>query len=364
MTGGGDEQARGDKCAAGAAAGWSLGELARRFDLQHVTGDADMQVLGVCALEAGCAAHLAYAADDSQRSVLARSEAGAVIVPASLAQDAAGAVLVAEHPKLAFARIAALFEYRPDAAGVAASAVVHPQARLAPDACLGANVVIGAGSVVGADVHVGANTVIGDHVTLGAGTRIASNVSIHHHARLGARVRIEANAVIGARGFGLVHTGTAWEAIPQLGSVRLGDDVEVGASSTIDRGALADTVIEDDVRIDNQVHIGHNCHIGAHTVIAGCSGIAGSCTIGAHCMIGGGVGISDHVRITDQVMVTGASQVPRDITEPGVWSSTFRAMPAGQWRRLLARFTQLGQINRRLKRLERAFDDRNQQDNT
>ena len=159
--------------------------------------------------------------------------------------------------------------------------------------------------------------------------------------------------MIGARGFGLVHNGGGWEAIPQMGGVEIGDDVEIGAGTTIDRGALEDTRIAPGVKIDNQVHIGHNCVIGAHTVIAGCTGIAGSCTIGANCMIGGGVGIGDHVSITDGVIITAASQVPKNIEDSGVYSSTFRAMPAGTWRKRLALFRQLDRIEQRLRRVER-----------
>lgn len=341
---------------------WTLGALARRFELQRVAGAAETPIVGVCSLADGDATRLAYAGDNAQRAALRATAAGAVIVPAELADQAPAAALVAAQPQLAFARIAALFEYAPASAGIDPSAVVHPDARMGADVVIGAHAVIGAGCVVGAGTRIDANTVLGDHVRVGEGGLIGSNVSIGHHVRIGAHVRIEPNVVIGARGFGLVHNGGGWEPIPQLGAVVLGDDVEVGASSTIDRGALGDTRIGDNVCIDNQVHIAHNCAIGAHTVIAGCTGIAGSCTIGANCMIGGGVGIGDHVRIVDNVMITAASQVPRDIDQPGPWSSTFRAMPAGQWRRLLVRFRKLGQLDQRLKRIENTLDKRDQQD--
>lgn len=330
----------------------TLGTLAHRFDLQLVSGAPDTPVQGVCALDDGAPGHLAYAGGRAQRADLENTAAGAVIVPAELAGQSPAATLVGEQPQLAFARIAALFEYRPAHDGIHPSAVIHPDAWLAPDVAVGAHAVIGAGCEIGAQTRIGANTVLGDNVAIREQGLVGSNVSIHHHVRAGARVRIEPGAVLGARGFGLVHNGHDWEPIPQLGAVVLGDDVEVGAASTIDRGSLTDTVIGDNVRIDNHVHIAHNCRIGAHTVIAGCTGIAGSCTIGGNCMIGGGVGISDHVRIVDNVMLTGATQVPRDITEPGVWSSTLRAMPAAQWRRLLARFGKLVQLERRLKRME------------
>lgn len=340
----------------------TLRELARQFDLPLLNAGETLSIRGVCALDAGRPEHLAYAAGSTQAAALAHTRAAAVIISPELAEQTTRQVLVAQQPKLAFARIAALFEYQPEQAGVHPSAVIHAHAHLENGVMVGAHAVIGAGCVLGAGTCIGANATLGDEVHIGANGRIGANVSIHHRVRIGARVCIEANAVIGARGFGLVHNGTGWEQIPQLGAVVLGDDVEIGASSTIDRGTLADTVLENDVRVDNQVHIGHNCHIGAHTVICGCSGIAGSCTIGAQCMIGGGVGIGDHVRIVDGVMITAASQVPHDITEPGAWSSTFRAMPAGQWRRLLARFRRLKQMDQRLKRVEITLGGRTQQD--
>lgn len=341
---------------------WTLGELARRFDLELVAGSNDTVVRGVCSLEHGSAERLAYADGKAHLAALQTTDAGAVIVPAELAEQAPRAALVAATPQLSFARIAALFDYCPVANGIHPTAIVHPDAHIGEGVDIGPNVVIGAESVIGASTRIGANTVIGDQVIIGESGRIGTNVSMGHRVRIGARVQIEPNAVIGARGFGLVHNGSGWESIPQLGSVVLGDDVEVGASTTIDRGALDDTVICDDVRIDNQVQIGHNCKIGAHTVIAGDTGIAGSCNIGANCMLGGAIAVNDHVNIVDNVMITGASQVAHDIDDAGVWSSTFRAMPAGQWRRLLARFRKLGHLDQRLKRLENRFDSREQQD--
>lgn len=336
---------------------WTLGGLARRFGLQlaaEPAGAADVAIRGMCSLENGKADGLAYADGRTRRrQALRTTAAAAVVVPPELADDAPVPALIDGQPRLAFARIAALFEYHPAADGVHSAAVVHAAATLGANVTVGAHAVIAAGCVIGAGTRVGANTVIGERVSVGENGLIGSNVSIGHDVRMGARVRIEANAVIGARGFGLVHNGRAWEPVPQLGGVVLGDDVEVGAGSCIDRGALDDTVIGDDVHIDNLVQIGHNSTVGAHTVIAGSAGVAGSCRIGSNCMIGGAVSIGDHVHIVDRVMITGASQVATDITEPGVWSSTLRTMPAGQWRRLLARFRRLGQTEQRLKRLER-----------
>lgn len=343
---------------------WTLGELTARFDLQLLRGTAATEIRGVCALAPGKPGHLAYAGSHEHVGALQATTAAAVIVPSILAEQVAPtvAVLVAAEPQLLFARVARLFEPQPLTTGIHSAAVVHPDATLGADVTIGAHAVIGAGCVLGAGTRIGANTVIDERVSIGAGGLIGPNVSIGRGVRIGARVRIEASAVIGGRGFGLVHNGTGWEAIPQLGSVVLGDDVEIGAATTIDRGALDDTELGDDVHVDNQVQIGHNCKIGAHTVIAGSAGIAGSCVIGSNCMIGGAVCVGDHVHIVDHVMITGASQVAASIDAPGVWSSTLRAMPAGQWRRLLARFRKLGDYEQRLKRIEHEFDGPQQQD--
>ncbi len=335
-----------------------LGEIAQRFGLKLLRGDAAEPVRGICAIEPGMPARVAYVGGRAQAAALAQTQAAAVIVPEALADSCPVATLVAEQPQLAFARLAALFERAPAALGCHASAVVHPDVWLDTSVTVGANAVVGAGCVLAPGTRIGPGCVLGDDVVIGNDGLIASNVSIHAGVRIGANVRIEASAAIGARGFGLVHNGEGWEPIPQLGSVQIGDDVEIGAGTTIGRGTISDTVIGDNVKIDNQVHIGHNCRIGAHTVIAGCTGIAGSCTIGANCLIGGGVGIGDHVRITDGVAITAASQVPRDIDEAGAWSSTFRAMPAGEWRKRLAYFRKLNQMDKRLKRIERAGTNR------
>ncbi|MBS63043.1 UDP-3-O-(3-hydroxymyristoyl)glucosamine N-acyltransferase [Salinisphaera sp.] len=332
----------------------TLEALAERFDLAVSADAAQTAIVGVCALEPGKRDCIAFAENAGQIEAIRRSAAAAVICPPAVAEAVDIPALVAKQPRLAFARVAALFDRPPPRAGMHPRAVVADTARVDEQASIAANVVIGENSVIEAGAVIGANTVIGDEVHIGADSRIASNCSIGDRVHIGARVSIEANAVIGGRGFGLVHNGAGWEPIPQMGRVRIGDEVEIGAGSTIDRGALDDTVIEQGVKIDNQVHIAHNCRIGAHTVVAGCTGIAGSCTIGSNCMIGGGVGIGDHVTIADGVIVTAASQVPKNIDRSGVYSSTFRAMPAAGWRKRLALFRQLDKLERRLRRVERA----------
>lgn len=318
-----------------------------------VRGDGETRIDGACALSPGRVGALTFAESNHHRKALAETAASAAILPPSLADAFAGAVIVAEQPRLMFARLVRVFEPAIAPAGIAASAVVAPSAEIAGDVHIGAQVTIGDGAQLGAGVVVAAGAVIGDGVVVGAGSRIGPRACLLDKTRVGERVTIAAGAIIGERGFGLVPGPAGLEAVPQLGGVIIGDDVEVGANTTIDRGALDDTRIETGAKIDNQVHIAHNCVIGAHTVIAGCTGIAGSCRIGSGCMIGGGVGIGDHVTIADRVTITAASQIPKSIERAGVYSSTFRAMPAGQWRRRLALFRALDRLDGRLRRVEK-----------
>ena len=330
----------------------TLGAIAEQFDLELALGDPGARLDGVCALTPGRDAGLAFAESEAQADALAATGATAVILTAALAPRApwrrwsASARGWRSPGRRA---CSSRCRRRPACTRVRSSSPARVST-LEP--------VSGRRRWLGRmrcskRASVGPSSVIGARARIGTDTRIEANVSVGDGVVIGARVRIEANAAIGGRGFGLVHNGQGWDPIPQLGGVRIDDDVEVGAGTTIDRGAIDDTVIGPGVKLDDQVHIGHNCVIGAHTVVAGCTGIAGSCTIGAHCMIGGGVGIGDHVTVVDGVIITAASQVPKDITAAGVYSSTLRAMPAGKWRKRLALFRQLDRIERRLRRVER-----------
>lgn len=335
---------------------YRLGEIAERFKLV-LRGDAQRQIVGVCGLAPGVPDRLAYLSDAAYSAQLHATQAGAVIVHPDAASRCPSATLVSNNPKLAYAQVAALFVVAP-AAGIHPSASISASANVHASASVGANAVIAAGAQIGAGAALDAGCVIGEHAVIAEHCQIGANACIGAGVHMGQRVSIGPGAVLGARGFGLVHDGAAWQPVPQLGSVRIGDDVEIGAGSTVDRGAIGDTVIEQGVKIDDQVHIAHNCRIGAHTVIAGCTGIAGSCNIGANCMIGGGVGIGDHVNIVAGVIITGASQVPKDITEPGVYSSTLRAMPARQWRKCLALFRKLDRLDRDIRVLQRQSDNK------
>jgi len=335
----------------------SLADIAAQFDLE-LSGPGDREVDGVCVLSPGKPGKLAYLSETRFRTQLSDTQAGAVIVAPGMAEHCPTAALIADDPKLAYARVAALFEPPAPAPGRHPSATVADDAQVDSSAVIGANVTVGEGATVGAEVALGPGCVIGDEATVGPHSRVGANAVIGARCRLGEWVDVGPGAVIGARGFGLVHDGAGWQPIPQLGGVEIGDRAEIGAGATVDRGAIEDTVLEAGVKLDDQVHIAHNCRIGAHTVIAGCTGIAGSTTIGRNCLIGGGAGIGDHVTIADGVVITAATQVPSDIDAPGVYSSTLKAMPAGQWRKRLALLRQLPRLFARVKRLEKGVRER------
>jgi UDP-3-O-[3-hydroxymyristoyl] glucosamine N-acyltransferase len=213
--------------------------------------------------------------------------------------------------------------------------------------------VIEQGVRLGERVSIGAGSFVGSGCDLGVGTRLWSNVTLYPDVRLGKRVRVNAGAVIGAPGFGFAEDGGRWVRIPQVGRVLIGDDVDVGANTTIDRGAIGDTVIENGVILDNLIQIAHNVHIGENTAIAGCTAIAGSVRIGRRCRIAGGVGITGHLSIADDVVVTAMSLVIKSITRPGVYSSGLPLQPNRQWRRSMVRLQQLDELARRIDELEK-----------
>jgi UDP-3-O-[3-hydroxymyristoyl] glucosamine N-acyltransferase len=217
--------------------------------------------------------------------------------------------------------------------------------------------VVEAGAEIAARAHIGPNCVVMRDARIGEDTRLAANVTLCQGVSLGKRGLLHAGAVIGADGFGIARDGAVWVKVPQLGSVRIGDDVEIGANTTIDRGALEDTVVEDGVKLDNQIQVGHNVCIGAHTAVAGCSAIAGSAVIGKRCMIAGGAGITGHIEICDDVTVTAMTLVTHSITEPGVYSGSLPMDTQQQWRKNSVRFRQLDAMARKLAQLEKKTKD-------
>ena len=332
---------------------YTLGELAEKFALK-LQGDAQLRIAGVCALAPGKPGHLSFCADPRRRQELAGTLAAAVIVSVRDAQQFSGNALLAPDPALAFARIASLFDtskrFTPG---------VHPAAVIAPGAVIGAGCWIGPQAVIEEGARIGQGCFIGPHclirrdAVIGADSRLEARVFVGERCRLGARAHALPGVVIGGRGFGLARAREGWLEVPQFGAVVIGDDVEIGANTTIDRGALEDTVIEDGVKLDNQIQIAHNCHIGEHTAIAACTGIAGSTVIGKRCMIGGASCVTGHVRIADDVVILGMAMVTKSLTAPGVYGSGLPAQPVREWRKLVSRIRRLGSFEERLDQVEK-----------
>jgi len=336
----------------------TLGELAQRFkaglpDLE-LAGDPATPIHGVCTLSPGEPGCLSFLANPRYRAQLADTRAAAVVVGRRDVAGFKGNALIAKDPYLAFARIAAVFDRGDDfTPGVHPSAVVAPGVIIPATSHVGACAVVQEGARVGAAVYIGPGCVIGRNAAIGDGSRLQGRVYIGDRVKVGRRARISAGAVLGGRGFGLARGPAGWEEFPQTGTVIVGDDVEVGACTTIDRGALGDTVIEDGVKLDNQIQIAHNVRIGAHTVMAAFSGVAGSARVGARCMIGGCSCINGHIEIADDVIIIGFSMVTKSITEKGQYGSGSPARPAREWRRDVARIHRLGQTEQRLEEIER-----------
>jgi len=327
---------------------FAASELAQRFGLE-LRGD-DRVVHGVGTLADASPEQLGFLANPRYRAQLAETAAGVVVLRAEDAEARAGTALIARDPYVAFAKIAALFERKPlRDAGIHASAAIDPSASVDPSAHIGPHVSIGARSSVGAGAVIGPGCVIGDDCVVGEGCELVARVTLVTRVRLGKRVLIHSGAVLGADGFGIAMDHGRWIKVPQLGGVLVGDDCEIGANTTIDRGALGDTVLEEDVRLDNQIQVGHNVRIGAHTAMAGCSAVAGSASIGRHCLVGGGAGILGHLDVCDRVVITAMSLVTHSIREPGEYSSGTPLMDNRRWRKSAARFKQLDDIARRTR---------------
>ncbi len=341
----------------------TLGEIAAKLSLE-LRGDPALGIEGVCALEPGKPGHLSFVADPKYAKQLAGTRAGAVILHPKQAASWAGNALLTSNPHAAFARAAALFERRvkPEP-GIHPTAWVSPQAKVDASASVGAMSVVQAGAEIGPLAEIGPGCVVGHDVKVGAGTRLVARVTLCDRVRIGQRCTVEPGAVIGGRGFGLAKDGERWIEVPQLASVVIGDDVEIGPNNTVDRGALKDTVLEDGVKLDSQVHIGHGCHVGKHTVMAGQSALAGSTILGAGCLLGGRAGVLDHLQVADGVTVTSFSVVSKSIAETGsVHSASLPAMPIAEWRRLRAHLAQLGEMAERLSALEKKLAKETPQD--
>ncbi|WP_186435985.1 UDP-3-O-(3-hydroxymyristoyl)glucosamine N-acyltransferase [Venatorbacter sp. C2-1] len=334
----------------------SLGELAQRLGAELI-GDADTVIRGVNTLKDATATDVSFLANASYRRQLSDSNAGAVIVGAKEAAEVKGAALIVANPYLSFALVTQMFDNRPQPVrGVHPSVVVAASATLGADVSIAANVVIGEHCVIGDGCEIGANTVIGDHCVLGRDCLLRANVTLYHDVVLGDRVQIHSGAVIGADGFGFAPDKGRWHKIAQLGGVRIGNDVDIGANTCVDRGALADTVIEDNVILDNLIQIGHNVRLGEGSAMAANVGVAGSTTIGKHCTVSGGAGIAGHLTLADGVHVAAMTTISKSITESGAYATGTAQMPLNEWRRSATRFRQLDSMAKRLQQLEKSHE--------
>jgi UDP-3-O-[3-hydroxymyristoyl] glucosamine N-acyltransferase len=332
----------------------TLGELALRFGCE-LRGDPDVRIDRVGTLAGAREGALSFFANTHYRADLASTRASGVVIDARNASACNASALIAANPYATYARMAALLHPAPKPPPViAASAVVDASARIGQGVSIGPFAVIGANVELGDGCVVGPGCTLAGGVRLGAGTELRARVTLENGVRLGARVLIHSGSVLGADGFGFARDSDGWVKVPQVGSVQIGDDVEIGANTTIDRGAIDDTVIGNGCKIDNQVQIGHNVVVGDLTVMAAFVGISGSTRIGKRCMIGGSTGFVGHLDICDDVAFTGDSMIARSIDKPGVYSGGLPAEPANVWRRLAARFRQLETLSGRVTKLERA----------
>lgn len=320
-----------------------------------VQGDGGIAITGLATLMAANTGDLSFLANMAYKDQLQSTQASAVILHPEQAKGYAGSAILMDNPYLGYAKASMMFDSLPKPSGL-----IDSTACIDESANIGVNVSIGANAVIGKHVNLGDNTiiaagcVIGEHTRIGSGTRLHANVSVYHGCVIGNDCIIHSGAVIGSDGFGFAPDQGNWVKIAQIGGVVIGNNVEIGANTTIDRGALSDTQIGNGVKIDNQVQVAHNVVIGDHSAIAGGTGIAGSTTIGKHCTLAGAVGVVGHLTITDHVHVTGMTLVSKSITKPGSYSSGTALSTSDEWRRNAVRFRRLDDMAKRIQRLEKA----------
>lgn len=332
----------------------TLGDVATAIDARLQGGDAAMPIMGMATLQCAQVRQISFLANPRYRTYLETTKASAVILAERDVGQCNVPALIVANPHVAYARAAALFAPPvPPYRGIHPNAWVAEGAQIAESAWIGPQCSVEEGAVIKEQAFIGPNCVIGARAVVGAHCHLVAQVTVCHDVNLGQRVLVHPGAVIGSDGFGLANEKGRWLKIPQLGSVQVGDDVEIGANTSIDRGALEDTVIEQGVKLDNQIQVAHNVRIGAHSALAGCVGIAGSAHIGRHCVLGGGVGVAGHLQITDNVQITGMSLVTQSITEPGMYSSSLPVEPHRRWNKISARLRQLDDLARRLFALEK-----------
>jgi UDP-3-O-[3-hydroxymyristoyl] glucosamine N-acyltransferase len=327
-----------------------------------LAGDPNIEVLGIAPLTNAGASHISFLSNSKLRAQAAQSQAAALILSPlddpTVAASYGGARIVTTNPYAYFARaaqfFAALEEVRPGP-GIDRSASVHDTAEIDPSAYVGPHATVEAGARVLAGARIDHGCFVGREAVVGEDTHLFANVTFHARCVIGARGIVHSGAVIGADGFGFANEGGVYIKIPQTGRVVIGDDVEIGANTTIDRGALADTVLEDGVKLDNQIQIGHNCHIGAHTAMAGCVGVAGSARIGKHCTFGGAAMVLGHLEIADNVHISSGSMVSRSVLEPGQYTGFYPLSKNNEWEKSAAIVRNLASMREKIRALEKTI---------
>ncbi len=336
--------------------GYRLAEIVARFG-GRIVGDAEIRVLQIATLETATTGQIAFLSNAKYRKQLEASQASAVILSEADADATQLPRIVAANPYSYFAKLSAflnpLREYAP---GIHPSAVIGKGAQISSQAHIGAHVWIGEGASIGTGTVVMAGCSIGENAALGEHTRLYPRVVVYHDCVVGNHVIAHSGAVIGSDGFGIAMDEGRWLKIPQIGRVVIGDHVEIGANTTIDRGALNDTIIEEGVKLDNQIQVAHNVHIGAHTAIAGCVGIAGSASIGRYCRIGGGAIILGHLQVAENVEVSSGTVVTKSIREAGTYTGTFPFGENREWRKNAAQLRHLDEMADRIKKLEKQIE--------
>jgi UDP-3-O-[3-hydroxymyristoyl] glucosamine N-acyltransferase len=332
---------------------YTLTQLTNGLDVV-IKGDPSCLISGVSPIQQSKPGHISFLTNSLYKKFLTSTQASAVILSETDLIDCHTNAIVSKNPYYIYAKVAAFFAAQSSfVAGVHQTAVIGEHTEIDPSASIGPQCVIGAHVHIGPGVVIGPGTVVEDFVEIGADSQLDARVTIYHHVKIGKRVRIASGVVVGSDGFGFANLKGVWHKVPQLGSVDVGDDVDIGANTSIDRGAVENTVIEEGVKLDNLIQVGHNVRIGAHTVIAGCVGIAGSAIIGKYCMIGGATMIAGHISIADKVMITGGTAVSSSIREPGMYSSGIVGVVSNQeFRKNNARFHRLGKLSARVKTLE------------
>lgn len=341
--------------------GTRIGELVERLGGQ-LTGDPNIEVTGIAPIDAADASSITFLSNPKYRQAAAGTAAAALILsPADdevIGPSYVGARIVTRNPYAYFARAAQFFAAQKRISpiqGVHPTASVDPSAQIAASASVGPHVTIEAGAVVAEGAVIDAGCVIGRGAKIGANTHLFPRVVFMEYCEIGENGIIHPGAVIGTEGFGFANDGGEWIKIPQTGRVIIGNNVQIGSNTTIDRGALVDTVIEDGVKLDNQIQIGHNCHIGAHTAMAGCVGVAGSSKIGKYCTLGGAVGVAGHLEIADHVHITAASNVSRSIREPGHYAGSYPLAKHEEWQKTAAVVRNLDTLRDRVRELEKTL---------